>query len=70
MGNIENFRKVADQLCVLARSSPSDRYLMAVGLCQLKNVPAITGKSINDAPALKNAIVGLSMGIEGTNIAK
>lgn len=70
MGNIENFKKVADQLCVLARSSPHDKYLMATGLKQLKNVVAMTGDGTNDAPALKKADIGFAMGIAGTEVAK
>ena len=70
VGNMENFRQVADQLCVLARSSPDDKYLMATGLKQLKNVVAMTGDGTNDAPALKKADIGFAMGIAGTEVAK
>ena len=61
---------VRDQVCVLARSSPDDKYLMAVGLKQLGHVVAITGDGTNDSFALKKADVGLSMGISGTEVAK
>ena len=70
VGNLENFRQVNDQLCVLARSSPDDKYLMATGLKQLKNVVAMTGDGTNDAPALKKADIGFAMGIAGTEVAK
>jgi Ca2+ transporting ATPase len=30
--NIDNFRRIRDELCVLARSSPEDKYIMTVGL--------------------------------------
>lgn len=66
VGNMENFVKVADNLCVLARSSPDDKYLMATGLKQLGNVVAMTGDGTNDAPALKKADIGFAMGIAGT----
>ncbi|MCB0368923.1 MAG: HAD family hydrolase, partial [Bdellovibrionales bacterium] len=48
--NLENFKKVRDQLKVLARSSPTDKYIMATGLKQLHHVVAMTGDGTNDAP--------------------
>jgi len=61
-----NFKKVAAELKVLARSSPTDKYVMATGLKQLDNVVAMTGDGTNDAPALKKADIGFAMGITGT----
>jgi P-type Ca2+ transporter type 2B len=68
--NIDNFRLVRDQLKVLARSSPTDKYIMATGLKQLHHVVAMTGDGTNDAPALKKADIGFAMGIAGTEVAK
>ena len=70
MGNIENFRLIRDQLRVLARSSPDDKYLITTGLKKLDHVVAMTGDGTNDAPALKRADVGFAMGIAGTEVAK
>ena len=70
VGNIENFKQVRDQLCVLARSSPDDKYLITTGLKQLDHVVAMTGDGTNDAPALKKADIGFAMGIAGTEVAK
>lgn len=64
------FGKIAKQLRVLARSSPTDKYLLATGLKQLGNVVAMTGDGTNDAPALKKADIGFAMGIAGTQVAK
>ena len=61
-----NLKKVAAELKVLARSSPTDKYVMATGLKQLDNVVAMTGDGTNDAPALKKADIGFAMGITGT----
>jgi calcium-translocating P-type ATPase len=61
---------VRDQLKVLARSSPTDKYIMATGLKQLHHVVAMTGDGTNDAPALKKADIGFAMGIAGTEVAK
>ncbi|KAH6767766.1 ATPase E1-E2 type family protein / haloacid dehalogenase-like hydrolase family protein [Perilla frutescens var. hirtella] len=55
---------------VMARSSPLDKLLMVQCLKQLGEVVAVTGDGTNDAPALKEADVGLSMGIQGTEVAK
>jgi Ca2+-transporting ATPase len=54
----------------MARSSPSDKLLMVQCLKQKGHVVAVTGDGTNDAPALKEADVGLSMGIQGTEVAK
>lgn len=70
MKNIDVFKKIAKQLRVLARSSPTDKYLLATGLKQLDNVVAMTGDGTNDAPALKKADIGFAMGIAGTQVAK
>jgi Ca2+ transporting ATPase len=68
--NIEEFKKIASQLDVLARSRPIDKYALVTGLKELGNVVAVTGDGTNDAPALKKANVGFAMGISGTEVAK
>ncbi|KAM1392487.1 hypothetical protein ACFX2I_020058 [Malus domestica] len=65
----ERMEKV-DKICVMARSSPFDKLLMVQCLKQLGHVVAVTGDGTNDAPALKEADIGLSMGIQGTEVAK
>ncbi|KAI9386806.1 hypothetical protein POPTR_010G081100v4 [Populus trichocarpa] len=59
-----------DKICVMARSSPFDKLLMVQCLKQKGHVVAVTGDGTNDAPALKEADIGLSMGIQGTEVAK
>jgi Ca2+-transporting ATPase len=73
-----DFRKLEDdeideilpRLQVLARSSPTDKYKLVKRLKDKGEVVAVTGDGTNDGPALKEADVGLSMGIAGTQIAK
>ncbi|XP_059652750.1 calcium-transporting ATPase 12, plasma membrane-type-like [Cornus florida] len=59
-----------EKIRVMARSSPLDKLLMVQCLKQKGHVVAVTGDGTNDAPALKEADVGLSMGIQGTEVAK
>uniref|UniRef100_A0A5B6Z008 Calcium-transporting ATPase n=1 Tax=Davidia involucrata TaxID=16924 RepID=A0A5B6Z008_DAVIN len=65
----ERMHKV-DNIRVMARSSPFDKLLMVQCLKQKGHVVAVTGDGTNDAPALKEADIGLSMGIQGTEVAK
>ncbi|KAK6164607.1 hypothetical protein DH2020_001471 [Rehmannia glutinosa] len=59
-----------DNIRVMGRSSPLDKLLMVQCLKQKGHVVAVTGDGTNDAPALKEADIGLSMGIQGTEVAK
>lgn len=68
--NLQAFKEITDELRVLARSSPEDKYILATGLKQLDNVVAMTGDGTNDAPALKKADIGFAMGKAGTQVAK
>lgn len=61
---------ILPRLHVLARSSPEDKRTL-VGLLKGKGeTVAVTGDGTNDAPALRLADVGFSMGIAGTEVAK
>ncbi|KAI0188703.1 hypothetical protein F4808DRAFT_56146 [Astrocystis sublimbata] len=62
--------EVIPRLRVLARSSPEDKRILVRRLKDLGDVVAVTGDGTNDAPALKLADVGFSMGIAGTEVAK
>ncbi|KAJ4289485.1 plasma membrane calcium [Collariella sp. IMI 366227] len=72
------FRRLRDEqrqgvvkgLKVLARSSPDDKRVLVEVLKGLGEVVAVTGDGTNDAPALKAADVGFSMGVMGTEVAK
>lgn len=62
--------QVIPRLQVLARSSPDDKRVLVKKLKELGETVAVTGDGTNDAPALKTADVGFSMGIAGTEVAK
>lgn len=66
----EKRAEIVPQLRVLARSSPEDKRILVETLRTAGEVVAVTGDGTNDAPALKLADVGFSMGISGTEVAR
>ena len=66
----EQRKREVSKITVMARSSPTDKLLMVSTLRELGEVVGVTGDGTNDAPALREADIGLSMGIQGTEVAK
>jgi Ca2+-transporting ATPase len=62
--------EIIPRLQVLARSSPTDKYLLVKCLKEMGETVAVTGDGTNDGPALRIADVGFSMGESGTEVAK
>lgn len=65
----EELRERAGSLKIIARARPLDKKRLVEALRDSDEVVAVTGDGTNDAPALKAAHVGLSMG-DGTSVAK
>jgi Ca2+-transporting ATPase len=55
---------------VLARVEPADKLTLVERLQSRGEIVAVTGDGINDAPALRRADVGISMGLSGTEAAR
>ncbi|RRG17627.1 HAD family hydrolase [Weissella viridescens] len=67
---LDELTQVVEQYDIFARTTPHNKLKIVQAYQKQGNVTAMVGDGVNDAPALKQADIGVAMGIKGTDVAK
>ena len=66
----EELKRTANHTSIFARAEPRHKVMILRALKDGHEVVLMTGDGVKDAPALRNADVGVAMGIKGTDVAR